>query len=245
MRSLICNPDGANSEAVEYGEPMGAQGGVQSSTLRELIKCWIKQTDTDYPNGDCIPDKIWNMTLPVIDCPGNNVSNCPLLIGVVNVNFAWLLGNVGKYVQKNPDPAIDTPILPVPPDPPVPVIACEVQGVDMNGNPITELVPCTDFEPAGNKASDCSNVLPIVPNYMSFTNAAGEPDVWDGSTLPTAQARWADFVQEFGLQNVNDLPADFAQKTMYFFPDCKYHEPTGNTGGQWAGVLAEIPVLVE
>jgi Flp pilus assembly protein TadG len=249
MRSLICNPDGANSEAVEYGEPMGAQGGVQSSTLRELIKCWISQTDTDYPNGDCIPDKVWNMTLPVIDCPGNNVSNCPTLIGVVNVNFAWLLGNVGKYVQKNPDPAIDTPIAADHPDAPVPVIACEITVDNGDGTTTKDLVPCTQFESlGGNLADDCSNVLPIVPSSMSFEDAEGNSVVWSNSS-PDAQTRWANFVAPppngFGLRNVNDLPADFAQKTMYFFPDCKYHEPTGNTGGQWAGVLAEIPVLVE
>jgi hypothetical protein len=246
MRSLICNPDGANTEAIEYDKSVGAQGGVQSSTLRELIRCWIKQTDTI--GDDCIPDTVWNMTLPVIDCPGNNVSNCPTFVAVVNVNFVWLLGNVGKYVQKNPDPDpdIDTPILPVPPDPPVPVIACEVQGVDINGNPITELVPCTDFETAGgNKREDCANVLPIVPNYMSFKN--GEAiEVWDGSALPTAQARWADFVDEYQLKNVDGiLPADFAQKNMYFFPDCNYYEATGTTGGRWTGRFAEIPVLVE
>jgi hypothetical protein len=248
MRSLICNPDGANSEPVEYGEPMGAQGGVQSSTLRELIRCWISQTDTDYPNGDCIPDKVWNMTLPVIDCPGNNVSNCPTLIGVVNVNFAWLLGNVGKYVQKNPDPAIDTPIAADHPDAPVPVIACEVQVTVDNGDgtttTTTELVPCTEFEPDGNKADDCENVIPIVPGSMSYKDVNGNPVVWSDSS-PDAQTRWASFVGNYQLHNVNDLPADFAQKTMYFFPDCKYHEPTGNTGGQWAGILAEIPVLVE
>jgi hypothetical protein len=247
MRSLICNPDGANPEALEYEQSVGAQGGVQSSTLRELIRCWIKQTDTEpAPDGDCIPDKVWNMTLPVIDCPGNNVSNCPTFVAVVNVNFVWLLGNVGKYVQKNPDPAIDTPIAADHPDAPVPVIACEVPGVDIDGNPITELVPCTQFESlGGNKADDCANVLPIVPDYMKSEIEAGVFVEWDGSALPTAQARWADFVSNYNLKNVDNLQADFAQKTAYFFPDCKYYEPSGTTGGRWTGHFAEIPVLVE
>jgi hypothetical protein len=30
------------------------------------------------------------MTLPVIDCPGSNVSNCPTLLGSVNVNIVWV-----------------------------------------------------------------------------------------------------------------------------------------------------------
>jgi hypothetical protein len=234
MRSLICNADGANVYDVTYGENMGAVGGVQYSVLDTLIRCWISQTDTD---GDCIPDKVWNMTLPVIDCPGNNVSNCAELMGVVNVNFLWLLGNVGEWVNKNTDPY--TPHA----DAPIAICSIEVTVIDpVTGLPTTETQweECTD----ANKDPDCANVLPVVPNYMSYEDVDGNPQVWSDSS-PDATVRWANFVSNYNLQDVLGNPPHYNIKTMYFFPDCKYHEPTGNTGGEFFGVLAKIPVLVE
>ncbi len=257
MNSLICNPDGANVNGLDFRYDVGAVGGVQYSVLSTLIDCWISQTDTD---GDCIPDKVWNMTLPVVDCPGNNVSNCATLMGVVNVNFVWLLGNVGDYVYKKDDPytptTVDcdgnlTPVIACPGtvgkylDPPAPPCTPDL---DADGNHLLETgwVPCTQFESlGGNKADDCSNVLPVVPDYMSHENAAGVTEPWDGSALPTAQARWASFVSNYNLQDVLGNPPHYNQKTMYFFPDCKYHEPTGDSGGQNFSYMAEIPKLVE
>jgi hypothetical protein len=234
MRSLICNPDGANLHDVSYGESIGAVGGVQYSVLSDLIKCWISQTDTD---GDCIPDKVWNMTLPVIDCPGNNVSNCADLVGVVNVNFVWLLGNVGEWVNKVPDPYI--------PEADAPVAVCETTVTVINpdtGLPETTTVweECT----TSNMDPDCGNVLPVVPNYMSYEDVDGNSVVWSDSS-PDATVRWANLVSNYNLQDATGNPPHYNIKTMYFFPDCKYHEPTGNTGGEFFGVLAKIPVLVE
>jgi hypothetical protein len=234
MRSLICNPDGANVNALDYDNPMGAVGGVQSSVLSDLIKCWISQTDTD---GDCIPDKVWNMTLPVVDCPGNNVSNCVELEGVVNVNFVWVLGNVGAWVNKTTDPY--TPNA----DAPAAVCGNDVTVIDPDtGLPTitTEWEECT----TSNKEVDCSNVIPIVPNYMSYEDANEVLQEWSASS-PDATIRWANFVSNYNLQDVLGNPPHYNQKTMYFFPDCKYHEPQGNTGGEFFGVLAKIPVLVE
>jgi hypothetical protein len=229
MRSLICNADGANVSDVSYGQNMGAVGGVQYSVLNELIACWISQTDTD---GDCIPDKVWNMTLPVITCPGNNVSNCPALVGVVNVNFAWLLGNVGDWVDKTPDPYI--------PQADAPVAVCSQTITLGDGTTTTVWEECT----SSNTAADCSNVLPVVPNYMSYEDAGGALVEWTGSS-PDATIRWDSFVNTYNLRDATGNPPHYNIKTMYFFPDCKYHEPTGNTGGEFFGVLAKIPVLVE
>ena len=223
MRSLICNPDGANVHDVSYGENLGAVGGVQYSVLRTLIDCWVSQTDT---NGDCVPDKVWNMTLPVITCPGNNVSNCPELVGVVNVNFAWLLGNVGGYVDKGYDPYMPTADAPV----------VECGGQDCTPTTMGVKHPLMD--------ADCGNVMPVVPNYMSYVDENNAPQEWSSSSSD-ATVRWANLVSYYNLQDATGNQPHYNIKTMYFFPDCKYHEPTGNTGGEFFGVLAKIPVLVE
>lgn len=238
MRSLICNADGANVSDVSYGENLGAVGGVQYSVLRTLIDCWVEQTDT---NGDCVPDRVWNMTLPVITCPGNNVSNCPELVGVVNVNFAWLLGNVGDYVNKVPDPYI--------PQVDAPVIVCEAPGPPdpITGEPTTEWQDCTPSAMGAKHSlmdADCGNVMPVVPAYMSHENVGGTLVEWVDAD-PDATIRWDNFVSNYGLQDALGNPPHYNIKTMYFFPDCKYHEPTGTTGGEFFGVLAKIPVLVE
>lgn len=78
MRSLICS-DG-NPMALDFGVGIGATGGVQDNVLRDLRDCF-EPAKRDEP---------WNMTLPVIDCPGNNVSNCAPLLGAVNVNIVWI-----------------------------------------------------------------------------------------------------------------------------------------------------------
>ena len=86
MRQLVCGE--GNPESVSYGEGMGATGGVQQTTFDDLRDCWISSAgDT---NGDGIPNEPWELTLPVIDCPGNNVSNCAELLGAVTLVVVWI-----------------------------------------------------------------------------------------------------------------------------------------------------------
>jgi Flp pilus assembly protein TadG len=98
MKQLVCT-DG-NSNSIKYGESIGTTGGVQQVTLDDLRDCWIggandlnndgfreAPIDTD---GDNIPDQRWTLTLPVIDCPGNNVSNCSPLRGIVTLQVIWV-----------------------------------------------------------------------------------------------------------------------------------------------------------
>lgn len=85
MRQLICGS--GNPDAVTYGDGMGATGGVQQTTFDDLRDCWISNADTD---GNGIPDEPWELTLPVIDCPGNNVSNCATLLGAVTLVVVWI-----------------------------------------------------------------------------------------------------------------------------------------------------------
>ena len=106
------------------GDEIGATGGVQQSTLTSFRDCWIGASNSDlddpdayhpideddpYDNGSKdiwnmeVPDEPWTMTLPVIDCPGNNVSNCAELIGAVQVSLMWVTRG------GTPDPSLDTP----------------------------------------------------------------------------------------------------------------------------------------
>lgn len=84
MRDLVC-ADG-NTEEVQFGQGIGSTGGVQDSTLSDFYDCWIEKTGGIYP-----PIINWELTLPVVECPGNNVSNCAELVGAVTVNVVWMI----------------------------------------------------------------------------------------------------------------------------------------------------------
>jgi len=58
-------------------------------------------------------------------------------------------------------------------------------------------------------------------------------------------AAWNSFVLHFNLKNVDDITATYAQKSIYFLPDCTPHELAGSSGGENFGVLAKYPKLVD
>ena len=92
MRALVC-ADG-NPGMLNYGEGIGSTGGVQDNVLRDLAQCWRQTADT---NGDDEADTVWPLMLPVVDCPGNNVSNCAPLKGAVYVNVVWIEESGNDY----------------------------------------------------------------------------------------------------------------------------------------------------
>jgi len=69
-------------------------------------------------------------------------------------------------------------------------------------------------------------------------------DKWS-SPDPDGKARWTSFAKNFGLKNLDNTPAPYEKKSIYFLPDCNPHIPTGRSGGKNFGVLAKIPVLVK
>jgi hypothetical protein len=106
------------------GDQIGATGGVQQVTLDKFRDCWVNGTNCDVNEEDetfCwdidedphepdtdrwgmnAPDEPWGMTLPVVNCPGNNVSNCPTLVGIAEVSLVWITR------AGTPDPSLDTP----------------------------------------------------------------------------------------------------------------------------------------
>lgn len=170
--------DGANPDAIIFGQDIATTGGVDQSVFQKLYNCWLTRTEQT---------RIWNLTLPVIDCPGNNVTICEEVRGAVNLNVVW--------IQEKTDPH------------------------------------CNDA-PSIMYSADGLTLL-----WEAQKNADG--------TYVSGQTRWDSFVTFFNLQNVDGTPAPFDQKSIYFLPDCTPHEPTGLSGGENFGILAEIPVLVE
>ena len=79
---------GSPSPEVNLGEYMGSTGGQIQNVWDNFLDCWKAISDTD---ADGYPDTVYNMTLPVIDCPGNNVGNCSETVCVVNVNLLWMI----------------------------------------------------------------------------------------------------------------------------------------------------------
>lgn len=184
VKDLTC-ADG-NPQEMLYGEPTQSTNGQLQAAFDLLYKCWVEQTERK---------RLWNMTLPVLDCPDGQVGPSNDLVGAVNLNVVWVVNQANKINDDAPR-QMQLP----PPD-------------------------------AGS------------PSPGDWSN-----DTADGIT------RWNDFVTRYDLQKPDGSLAlhdshspssGWQQKTIYFLPDCSYHEPKGQTGGENYGVLARIPVLVQ
>lgn len=86
MSPLICGS--GNEDMLNFGAGMGTVGGVQASVYNPLRDCWMDAPVQKDWRG--YPRERWTQTLPVIDCPGNNVGPCSELVGAVTVDFLWV-----------------------------------------------------------------------------------------------------------------------------------------------------------
>jgi Flp pilus assembly protein TadG len=170
VRNLICG-DG-NQNLLKFGAEIATSGGDIQSAFNQLIQCWTTTTAKTRP---------WNMTLPVVECPGNNITTCQVLVGAVNINIIWITG-AGE------DPGYD--------------------------------------------------------NAPTAMDGIGDFQTWS-SIDPDGAVRWNSFVENFKLKTVDGTAAPYAKKSIYFVPDCTYHETTGVSGGKNFGILAKVPVLVQ
>jgi hypothetical protein len=107
----------------------------------------------------------------------------------------------------------------------------------------------------GNNVGPCEKVAGAVTvNIVWITGEGEDPqykeaptrmgDSWSNSS-PDGRVRWNSFVSQFRLKNLDNNPAPYEKKSIYFLPDCQTHSPTGRTGGDNFGILAKIPVLVK
>jgi hypothetical protein len=81
VRSLVCG--GGNPEPVTFGKDIATSGGDIQSAFNKLIQCWNSHRST---NGD----QPWELTLPVVSCPGNNITTCQEVRGAVTLNVVWI-----------------------------------------------------------------------------------------------------------------------------------------------------------
>ena len=98
VRPLVCGE--GNPLPITFGEGMGTQGGDQGcgqNNPHQLIRaCWMGAPLAKDSRG--YPIERWGLTLPVIDCPGNNPGPCSQVLGVVILNVIWM-----KECNTNPD----------------------------------------------------------------------------------------------------------------------------------------------
>lgn len=158
---------------------IGTTGGVDEVILTAMRNCWLSQTSLDQLLSDGIPDRPWEMTLPVILCTSNNVANCSEIVGAVNLSVVWIS--------------------------------------EKGTGQLT--VPPTMYRPSDET-----------------TWVAPGPD--DATS-------WTSFASYFNLLNQDGSDAPLDKKSIYFMPACNWADPIGTTGGNFFGVTAEIPVLVD
>ena len=63
--------------------------------------------DTDPVDG--WPEQPWTLTLPVIECPSNNVGPCSTVVGAVTVNVVWITRNDKNQMNEVPRKMADWP----------------------------------------------------------------------------------------------------------------------------------------
>jgi len=106
----------------------------------------------------------------------------------------------------------------------------------------------------GNNVGPCERVAGSVTVNVVWITGEGDDPHYNGAPTqmgkwsnqdPDGKVRWNSFATYFSLKNLDNNPAPYGKKSMYFLPDCSPHVPTGRTGGQDFGILAKIPVLVK
>jgi hypothetical protein len=101
-----------NSE-IKSGIGLRTNNGVVMPVFWELMKCWRtgyyvpgdrgkgrQRVADEYGE----PVRPWTVTLPVIDCPEDEVRQCHVVLGAITVNIVWMLEMDTKDYMKNHAP---------------------------------------------------------------------------------------------------------------------------------------------
>lgn len=87
LASAVAN---GNTETLYTGIDVGVNNGIVSAAVKDLIEKWEANTQVE---GDPGARKIWEVTLPVIQCldeNGHEENTCAKLVGGVNVQILWM-----------------------------------------------------------------------------------------------------------------------------------------------------------
>jgi hypothetical protein len=213
MRPLICG-DG-NPGPMTFYQGIGTVNGVQDTIFRDLEQCWVGATGGGTTT--------WEVTLPVIDCPSNAISNCGTLLTAVTVKVVWVQRDNPGYRNAPTEMHHEEKDIHWPSE------------ADLN-----ERVGDLQDYFVGSTSSD------LFPVHLSDLPVR---DVFYQGTEDAGRVRWASFVKTFDLRNVGSPAsapyATLAQKSIYFLPSCTPNPPLGDTGGPNTGILAKIPKLVK
>ena len=79
---MTCDPFSGNLDNV-VGGTLETGGGQNQAVYDKLYDCWELKTDKVIP---------WEIKLPVVMCPGNNVGNCSEFVGGIVVEIVWITG---------------------------------------------------------------------------------------------------------------------------------------------------------
>lgn len=117
LQEILQNCTTGNPDLINLGKEIGTTGGVNDAVIGQpaqpdIMDCWrsglYDSNDDDVldasidTDGDGWPDKLWRVSLPVIDCPGNNISPCSEVVGSVTVNIVWILEKDNKIDEDAP-----------------------------------------------------------------------------------------------------------------------------------------------
>ncbi|MFW3614004.1 pilus assembly protein TadG-related protein [Billgrantia antri] len=90
LKALICG-DG-NPDELHFGEDIATNNGQVQAAFQALYECWEEETDKE---------RLWNLTLPVVDCT-SGISPSNTLVGAVNLNIAWIVDQANKIDDDAP-----------------------------------------------------------------------------------------------------------------------------------------------
>lgn len=107
-----------SSPGITFEGGIGTTGGTANTILENPVQpnvmdCWVQGSyddgDEETPlvdvdsDGDGVADYPWTVTVPVIDCPGNNAGadGCPDVLSSVTVNVAWILNQTSPPTGGN------------------------------------------------------------------------------------------------------------------------------------------------
>ena len=83
VNPLICA--NGNPNAVTFMIGMGTTNGMDNNVMANMKTCWW--------NKSAHGTKAWPITLPIVSCPDNSISNCAIVLGAVRVNVLWINDN--------------------------------------------------------------------------------------------------------------------------------------------------------